>query len=513
MEEGRRARGARWEPGGLHSASRGLSCLRLDRLARDRQVPLPLPASLRRFPSNFRVPSFRRPPAARARMLPKRRRAWVGSPGGPAPSAARFPGIAIYLAEPRMGRSRRAFLTRLALSKGFRVLDAYSSEVTHVVMEQTSAEEASTWKEHRAVAGSPQGRTSPVLLDISWFTESMAAGEPVPVEPRHCLEEPLEMLAEAAGFEGSEGRFLSFYRAASVLKALPSRVTAMSQLQGLPHFGEHSCRVIQEVLAQGVCEEVERIRCSERYQTMKLFTGIFGVGVKTADRWYREGLRTLDSLQEQPQRLTQQQKAGLLHYQDLSVPLQRPQVEALQRVVEAAVGHILPGATVTLAGGFRRGKLQGHDVDFLLTHPQEGREAGLLSRVMHSLQSQHHHGHCADAACPPRQNHAMDGFERTFCIFCLPSPPGAAVGGARRAVRVDLVVVPVSQFPYALLGWTGSKHFQRELRRFSRKERGLWLNSHGLFDPQQKKHFHAASEEDIFRHLGLEYLPPEQRNA
>lgn len=42
----------------------------------------------------------------------------------------------------------------------------------------------------------------------------------------------------------------------------------------------------------------------------QLFTGIFGVGVKTADRWYREGLRTLDSLQEQPQRLTQQQKAG-----------------------------------------------------------------------------------------------------------------------------------------------------------------------------------------------------------
>lgn len=59
------------------------------------------------------------------------------------------------------------------------------------------------------------------------------------------LQEALEVLAEAAGFEGSEGRLLSFCRAASVLKALPCPITALSQLQGLPHFGEHSCRVIQ----------------------------------------------------------------------------------------------------------------------------------------------------------------------------------------------------------------------------------------------------------------------------
>jgi hypothetical protein len=44
--------------------------------------------------------------------------------------SARFPGVAIYLAEPRMGRSRRAFLTRLARSKGFRVLDAYRCATT-----------------------------------------------------------------------------------------------------------------------------------------------------------------------------------------------------------------------------------------------------------------------------------------------------------------------------------------------------------------------------------------------
>ncbi|XP_059511990.1 DNA-directed DNA/RNA polymerase mu isoform X1 [Myotis daubentonii] len=489
-------------------------------------------------------------------MLPRRRQARVGTPCAVS-SAARFPGVAIYLAEPRMGRSRRAFLSRLALSKGFRVLDAYSSEVTHVVMEQTSAEEAARWQESRPAP--PPGGTPPALLDVSWFTESMAAGQPVPVEGRHRLQvavprevlpnpvwmplyacqrptplthhntslsEALEMLAEAAGFEGSEGRLLSYSRAASVLKALPCPVTAPSQLQGLPHFGEHSCRVIQELLEHGVCEEVERVQRSERYQSMKLFTRIFGVGVRTADQWYREGLRTLDDVWKQVQRLTQQQRAGLQHYQDLSSPVQRPDAEALRQVVEAAVGWALPGATVTLAGGFRRGKLQGHDVDFLITHPEEGQEVGLLPRVMHYLEQQglvlyqqHQRSSSGDPARLVPKGHSMDIFEQSFCIFRLPRPPGTAKGGtwsphpSWKAVRVDLVVAPISQFPFALLGWTGSKHFERELRRFSRKERGLWLNSYGLFDPEQKTFFQAAAEEDIFRHLGLAYLPPEQRNA
>ncbi|XP_019482160.1 PREDICTED: DNA-directed DNA/RNA polymerase mu isoform X3 [Hipposideros armiger] len=429
-------------------------------------------------------------------MLPKRRRARVSS--GSMPSAARFPGVAIYLAEPRMGRSRRAFLTRLALSKGFRVLDAYSSpchllspgtekvtlkwlqddkkippaaatlrvssEVTHVVMEQTSAEDAICWQESRAAPPAP-GCARPVLLDISWFTESMAAGQPVPVECRHRLEELLE---------------------------------------------------------HGVCDEVERVRLSERYQSMKLFTGIFGVGVRTADQWYRKGLRTLDDVREQVHGLTQQQKAGLRHYGDLSSPVQWPEVEALQLVVEAAVGQALPGATVTLAGGFRRGRSQGHDVDFLITHPQEGQEAGLLPRVVLHLKKQglvlyqQYRHRCRDPAPQTWQSHTPDTFESSFCIFRLPRPPGAAVGGpwpAWKAVRVDLVVVPIGQFPFALLGWTGSKHFERELRRFSRTEKGLWLNSRGLYDPEQKAFVHVAAEEDIFRHLGLAYLPPEQRNA
>ncbi|XP_035866231.1 DNA-directed DNA/RNA polymerase mu isoform X4 [Phyllostomus discolor] len=421
-------------------------------------------------------------------MLPRRRRARVEDPSNF--SEVRFPGVTIYLVEPRMGRSRRAFLTRLARSKGFHVLDAYSSAVTHVVMEQTSAQEAICWQESRA-APAP-GCAGPALLDISWFTESMAAGQPVPVEGRHCLE------------------------VAVPRKGLPSPVRMPPYACQRPTPLTHHNTSLSELLEHGVCEEVERVRRSERYQSMKLFTQIFGVGVRTADRWYREGLRTLDDVRGRVPRLTGQQQAGLRHHQDLSMPVQRPDAEALQQVVETVVVQALPGATVTLAGGFRRGKLQGHDVDLLITHPQEGQEAGLLPRVMCSLQQQglvlyqqHQLSRSRDPTHLTRRSHTMDTFERSFCIFRLPRPPGATW----KAVRVDLVVAPISQFPFALLGWTGSKHFERELRQFSRKERGLWLNSHGLFDPEQKALLRAAAEEDVFRHLGLAYLPPEQRNA
>lgn len=78
-----------------------------------------------------------------------------------------------------------------------------------------------------------------------WQLEGWARLPEAHPHPGPSLQEALETLAEAAGFEGSEGRLLSFYRSASVLKALPSPVTALSQLQGLPHFGEHSCRVVQ----------------------------------------------------------------------------------------------------------------------------------------------------------------------------------------------------------------------------------------------------------------------------
>ncbi|XP_073180947.1 DNA-directed DNA/RNA polymerase mu isoform X2 [Lepidochelys kempii] len=435
--------------------------------------------------------------------LKKRRRA-PSPPAGP-PGPGRFPDVVLCLVEKRMGASRRAFLTQLARAKGFRVDRAYSAAVTHVVSEQNSGAEVAQWLEQQREECGDGG--DPALLDISWFTESMGAGRPVEIESRHRLRvaelaphgrqmapyacqrrtpllhsnqpltEALETLAEEAGFSGSEGRSLAFTRAASVLKALPGRLGALEELGSLPGIGEHSRRVIQDVLEDGVCTEVERVKLSERYRTMKLFTKIFGVGVRTASRWYQEGLRTLLDLQERNTKLTRQQQAGLRHYGDLNTPVERSEAESTSRAVQEAVKRFLPGASVTLAGGFRRGKPRGHDVDLLLTHPEEGREGLIL--YQHSQENSYG---LREGPEPLGGRDVMDRFERCFSIFRLEVQGGPGAARGWKAVRVDLVVAPVSQFPFALLGWTGSRHFERELRRFASRERKMVLNSHALYD-------------------------------
>nr|XP_020443052.1 DNA-directed DNA/RNA polymerase mu [Monopterus albus] len=499
-----------------------------------------------------------------------------------------------------------------------------SESVTHVISENNSGPEVRTWLDSQ---GGGPGRSPLHLLDISWYTESMRAGRPVHILDRHKLQEQqrdeeemavfsvpsyacqrrttldnqnttltdaLSLLAENAELSDEDGRGVAFRRAAAVLKALPKPVTDMAQLRGLPCLGEHSLRVIRDILENGMSSEVESTKQSERYKALKVLTGIFGVGAKTADRWIREGIHTLHQLRDSGHTLNRAQQAGLEHYDDLNRPVSKADADIIGETVGKAVDAVLPGAQVTLIGGFRRGKLTGHDVDFLITHPEEGREEGLMPKVVSWLESRgfllyqkttrNSYLECKDGPARPPSN--IDRFERCLSIFklaneetggttqletltengvqtyacenhskakdtwmecedsCLQTDPqpqsqsctwgqihsaghrlctsGEDRGveetepaGHRpwRAVRVDLVVSPVSQFAFALLGWTGSKLFERELRRWAGYEKAMSLSSHALYDNKQSRYLRATSEEEIFAHLGLEYIPPSERNA
>lgn len=77
-------------------------------------------------------------------------------------------------------------------------------------------------------------------------------------------------------------------------------------------------------------------------------------------------------------------------------------------------------------------------------------------------------------------------------------------------LQVDLRVVPEASFGAALLYFTGSKEHNIELRKLA-IEQGMSLNEYGL--TKAERTVAARTEEEVYKALGLAWIPPELRES
>ncbi|NXY44869.1 TDT nucleotidylexotransferase, partial [Ceuthmochares aereus] len=444
----------------------------------------------------------------------------------------KFNTFVIFIMQRKMGMTRRTFLMELARRKGFRVESELSDTVTHIVAENNSYPEVLDWLRGQSVGDISRFE----LLDISWFTACMEAGRPVDAEMKYRLMEKdhssplntpelevplftaskvsqyscqrkttlnnynrkytdaLEIMAENFEFKENELFCLEFLRAASVLKFLPFPVTRMKDIQGLPCMGDRVRDVIEEVIEEGESSRAKEVLNDERYKSFKQFTSVFGVGVKTSEKWYRMGLRTVEQVKaDKTLKLSKMQKAGFLYYEDLVSCVSKAEADAVSLIVKNTVCTFLPDALVTITGGFRRGKKIGHDIDFLITNPGPGEDDELLHKDL-LLYCDIIESTFVKEQLPSRKVDAMDNFQKCFAILKLYQPKvdkssynmsekfDMAEVKDWKAIRVDLVITPFEQYAYALLGWTGSRQFGRDLRRYATHERKMILDNHALYD-------------------------------
>ncbi|XP_073452174.1 DNA nucleotidylexotransferase [Aquarana catesbeiana] len=474
----------------------------------------------------------------------------------------KFKGIVLFLVERKMGTSRRNFLMELARKRGFQIESELRDCVTHIVAENNSGAEVVKWLQSKQLDNVIKCQ----IVDISWFTECMAAGCPVQIENRHQLtvqedcpasfntpvssscvrvspyacqrRTPLQdinriftiafdILAENYEFLENTGPRKAYQRASAVLKSLSFPIVTMKDVEGLPHLGQQMKYIIEEILEDGKCSIVEEIISAERYKSFKIFTSIFGVGLKTAEKWYRMGYRTLEDIRSNKSlTFTSMQKHGLLYYEDIAGYVTKTEADAAERLIRTIIWGFVSDAIVTVTGGFRRGKHIGHDVDILITCPCKEDEKQILHKTIKVLKNRslllfHDlvESTFDDTKRPSRCVDSLDHFQKCFLILRLQKEEetkNAKESYAHRrwkAIRVDLVVTPYEQYAFALLGWTGSQQFERDLRRYASHEKKMMLDNHALYDKSKKMFLKAKTEEDIFKHLGLEYLEPWERNA
>jgi len=102
----------------------------------------------------------------------------------------------------------------------------------------------------------------------------------------------------------------------------------------------------------------------------------------------------------------------------------------------------------------------------------------------------------------------LDSVER---VLAEGSTKGSVI--TKEQIQVDLRVVPRESFGAALNYFTGSKEHNIRLRELA-QQRGMKLNEYGLFEKTgsgREKRVAGASEEEVYRALGLSYIPPEIR--
>ncbi|XP_060097789.1 DNA polymerase lambda isoform X2 [Heteronotia binoei] len=277
-----------------------------------------------------------------------------------------------------------------------------------------------------------------------------------------CITEKLEVLAKAYAVQGDKWRALSYSKAINALKSYPKPVTSYQEACKIPGIGKQMAEKILEILESGHLRKLDHI--NENVPVLEVFSNIWGAGVKTAQLWYQQ--------------------------------------------VREAANSIKPGLVCMACGSFRRGKSTCGDVDVLVTHPDGHSHQGIFSKLLNSLRKT---GFLTDDLVSQEDN----GNQKKYLGVCrLPGPD-------RCHRRLDIIVVPYSEFACALLYFTGSAHFNRSMRALA-KTKGMSLSEHALASgvvrgPGGLKAVSgiilpAVTEKDVFLHLGLPYREPHERD-
>jgi DNA polymerase (family 10) len=289
----------------------------------------------------------------------------------------------------------------------------------------------------------------------------------------------------------------AYQKAARAIDYHPRELEAMIEegedLQSIPGVGEAIAKKAVELITTGKLGYYENLK-AEFPKGITNLLDIPGIGPKTANKLSSElGITSVDELEQAIKdgrvaklfRLGEKTADNILHQiQALRRKDQRiPIGEALPIVEEiiAALRNIPGVKNLTAAGSLRRFQETVGDIDLMGTadEPKEVIDAFV--------------------ALPLARQVLAQGLTKASVVVS---------GG----LQVDLRIVEHDSFGSLLQYFTGSKQHNISLREKCRK-RGLKLSEYGITVVATDKLERFATEDEFYRRLGMQYIPPEIREA
>lgn len=296
-------------------------------------------------------------------------------------------------------------------------------------------------------------------------------------------------------------RIRSYRRAAEAIESLDQPLSEIYQdqkaLLAIPGIGKGMAANIRQIFSQGKLEMHEQMLKKYRPSMLDLLK-ISGLGPKTialiwdafqvcdvdgVAKLAQEGkLRELPRLSEKSEQKilkaieSFRQLTGRFHI-DVADDVARKMISLLEK---------LPGVDkVTPAGSLRRGRETVGDLDLLLT------------------------GHCCGSATQ-REKVIEQIVNFPGIMEVLARGENKVSVKLRSGLQVDVRLLPPESFGAALQYFTGSKNHNVSLRQRALKQ-GYSLNEYGLVRMEDEKRVAGKTEEEIYKKLGLDWIPPELR--
>ncbi|RSL92003.1 hypothetical protein CEP52_014082 [Fusarium oligoseptatum] len=357
---------------------------------------------------------------------------------------------------------------------------------------------------------------------------------PTPMNPpNEAFVEALVEVRAIRQLQGDEVGVRAYSTSIATVSAYPHKLQNTQEVERLPGCGAKIAELWREWNETGGLKEVRKADADPMVSVLRLFYNIWGVGDTTAREFYRKGWRDLNDLVDFTwDSLSRSQQVGVKFYDEFLLKIPRDEVESIGAVILKHAREIDPGFKMAIAGGYRRGKLQCGDVDVILSHRDEDKTLRVLEKLIKSLEQAHFitHNlvmslHNSERGQRPvswkGEGVSGSGFDTLDKAMVAWQDPSKEDAPHR---RVDIIISPWKTVGCALLGWSGGTTFQRDLRRYCKKVKGLKFDSSGIrrrsdgmwVDLEKGPAGDGASdmetaERRVFEGLGLTWRPPEER--
>ncbi len=289
-------------------------------------------------------------------------------------------------------------------------------------------------------------------------------------------------------------RVRAYQRAAENLESLTEEVEAVSrrgELQKIPGIGKDLAAKIKEYLASGKIADLEAMR-KEVPRGLLSIMEVQGLGPKTAKLLYdRLGVDSVEKLETAT-------RSGDI----LKVP----------GIREKTRENILKGIATWKAGQSRMSVGKALDIADTLVQALKAHGAVTQIEVAGSIRRRKETVGDIDILVT-----SADPKRVIETFVSLPSVLDVLAHGETKAsirhqegIQVDLRVVEPEAFGAALQYFTGSKEHNVRVREIASKK-GLKVSEYGVFNEKSGKRLAGDTEEEVYRAVGLPWIPPELR--